>query len=296
MEGVPQPRLRRASRRAEAAARIRRPQPVRARARARRRTRILLDRTPVGAVRMTSPAGPRFSTWRERIARTRVLVAGDVMLDRYWFGDVERISPEAPVPVVKVTRTRGAPRRGGQRRAQRGRARRADDAALRDRHRRARRRAGAPARDGARADVVPPRPGAVHHRQDAGHRPPAAAAAHRLRDRALARTARDQAGRFRPAARGYRSRHPFRLRQRGARAHRHDDRACPRRRQAGAGRSEGRRLGQVPRRHGDHAESRRVPPGRRPVAGCRRHGGQGARAARASSTSRRCSSRARRKE
>jgi rfaE bifunctional protein kinase chain/domain len=32
----------------------------------------------------------------------RILVVGDVMLDRYWFGDVSRISPEAPVPVVKV--------------------------------------------------------------------------------------------------------------------------------------------------------------------------------------------------
>jgi len=34
----------------------------------------------------------------------RVLVVGDVMLDRYWFGEVERISPEAPVPVLKVER------------------------------------------------------------------------------------------------------------------------------------------------------------------------------------------------
>ena len=34
----------------------------------------------------------------------RILVVGDVMLDRYWFGDVSRISPEAPVPVVRVTR------------------------------------------------------------------------------------------------------------------------------------------------------------------------------------------------
>lgn len=34
----------------------------------------------------------------------RVLVVGDVMLDRYWFGDVSRISPEAPVPVVRVER------------------------------------------------------------------------------------------------------------------------------------------------------------------------------------------------
>ena len=36
------------------------------------------------------------------ITLTNVLVVGDVMLDRYWFGDVERISPEAPVPIVSV--------------------------------------------------------------------------------------------------------------------------------------------------------------------------------------------------
>jgi rfaE bifunctional protein kinase chain/domain len=40
----------------------------------------------------------------EAIAHSRVLVVGDVMLDRYWFGEVERISPEAPVPVVRVAR------------------------------------------------------------------------------------------------------------------------------------------------------------------------------------------------
>jgi rfaE bifunctional protein kinase chain/domain len=34
----------------------------------------------------------------------RLLVVGDIMLDRYWFGDVSRISPEAPVPVVRVER------------------------------------------------------------------------------------------------------------------------------------------------------------------------------------------------
>lgn len=39
---------------------------------------------------------------KQRFARARVLVAGDVMLDRYWFGDVSRISPEAPVPVAKI--------------------------------------------------------------------------------------------------------------------------------------------------------------------------------------------------
>ncbi|MQY50367.1 D-glycero-beta-D-manno-heptose-7-phosphate kinase [Rhodocyclus tenuis] len=39
----------------------------------------------------------------------RLLVVGDVMLDRYWFGDVSRISPEAPVPVVKVERSEERP-------------------------------------------------------------------------------------------------------------------------------------------------------------------------------------------
>ena len=34
--------------------------------------------------------------------QAKVLVLGDVMLDRYWFGATNRISPEAPVPVVRV--------------------------------------------------------------------------------------------------------------------------------------------------------------------------------------------------
>ncbi|MDX9993706.1 MAG: D-glycero-beta-D-manno-heptose-7-phosphate kinase [Rhodocyclaceae bacterium] len=38
-----------------------------------------------------------------------VLVVGDVMLDRYWFGEVSRISPEAPVPVVKVEKSEERP-------------------------------------------------------------------------------------------------------------------------------------------------------------------------------------------
>lgn len=37
-----------------------------------------------------------------RFAAAKILVVGDVMLDRYWFGDVQRISPEAPVPVAKI--------------------------------------------------------------------------------------------------------------------------------------------------------------------------------------------------
>lgn len=40
-----------------------------------------------------------------RFAAAKVLVCGDVMLDRYWFGDVSRISPEAPVPVAKIGKT-----------------------------------------------------------------------------------------------------------------------------------------------------------------------------------------------
>src|SRR6058998_3014512 len=50
-----------------------------------------------------------FAAYKERIAGTRLLVVGDVMLDRYWFGDVERISPEAPVPVVKIARSEERP-------------------------------------------------------------------------------------------------------------------------------------------------------------------------------------------
>ena len=43
--------------------------------------------------------------------KARVLVVGDVMLDRYWYGEVSRISPEAPVPIVKIEtrRTRETP-------------------------------------------------------------------------------------------------------------------------------------------------------------------------------------------
>jgi rfaE bifunctional protein kinase chain/domain len=49
---------------------------------------------------MTNPAPTR-----AELADRSVLVVGDAMLDRYWFGDVERISPEAPVPVVRVRST-----------------------------------------------------------------------------------------------------------------------------------------------------------------------------------------------
>jgi rfaE bifunctional protein kinase chain/domain len=50
---------------------------------------------PLAAARMEQPDAPK---------APRVLIVGDIMLDRYWFGDVSRISPEAPVPVVRVER------------------------------------------------------------------------------------------------------------------------------------------------------------------------------------------------
>lgn len=40
----------------------------------------------------------------EKIQNKKILVVGDLMLDRYWFGEVNRISPEAPVPVVRVVK------------------------------------------------------------------------------------------------------------------------------------------------------------------------------------------------
>ena len=43
------------------------------------------------------------------LSAVRLLIVGDVMLDRYWFGEVSRISPEAPVPVVKIERSEERP-------------------------------------------------------------------------------------------------------------------------------------------------------------------------------------------
>jgi len=49
-------------------------------------------------------SGRRLAELIRRFAGVRVLVVGDLMLDRFVWGQVERISPEAPVPVVHVTR------------------------------------------------------------------------------------------------------------------------------------------------------------------------------------------------
>lgn len=51
---------------------------------------------------MNRPDGAGLTALLERISQLRILVVGDLMLDEYRSGDVERISPEAPVPIVRV--------------------------------------------------------------------------------------------------------------------------------------------------------------------------------------------------
>ena len=46
---------------------------------------------------------------KQLLAQKNVLVVGDSMLDKYWFGDTNRISPEAPVPVVRIVRCEERP-------------------------------------------------------------------------------------------------------------------------------------------------------------------------------------------
>ena len=41
----------------------------------------------------------------DSFSKAKILVVGDVMLDQYWFGSVDRVSPEAPVPVLAVQNT-----------------------------------------------------------------------------------------------------------------------------------------------------------------------------------------------
>ncbi len=48
----------------------------------------------------------RLLEYLPRLSGARVLIVGDVMLDEYFLGDAERISPEAPVPVVKISEDR----------------------------------------------------------------------------------------------------------------------------------------------------------------------------------------------
>ena len=130
---------------------------------------------------------------RDSSPQARVLVVGDAMLDRYWFGAVERISPEAPVPVVRVNREEE--RLGGA----------ANVASTSRRSARRRRCSPSSATTSRRAassrcceqqgieHAVRARPAALHDRQAARHRPLAAADARRLRERARPRGARRHA-------------------------------------------------------------------------------------------------------
>ena len=53
---------------------------------------------------MSAPTTQQLESWIERFSGRRIAVLGDCMLDRYQWGRVERISPEAPVPVVEIDR------------------------------------------------------------------------------------------------------------------------------------------------------------------------------------------------
>src|SRR3979409_908347 len=99
MAGIPQPGFRRHPRKAEDTRHLRRPQSLR----------------PGRGAR----AGPGVFPHRKKVlkapdtSKARVLVVGDVMLDRYWYGEVSRISPEAPVPVVLINESKEDLRLGG---------------------------------------------------------------------------------------------------------------------------------------------------------------------------------------
>src|SRR3979409_2390052 len=99
MAGIPQPGFRRHPRKAEDTRHLRRPQSLR----------------PGRGAR----AGPGVFPHRKKVlkapdtSKARVLVVGDVMLDRYWYGQVSRISPEAPVPIVLVSEQEEEVRLGG---------------------------------------------------------------------------------------------------------------------------------------------------------------------------------------
>src|ERR1700744_4353697 len=64
--------------------------------------RPMPEAMPAASASTSAPALTKVP--RPQLNAARGLVVGDVMLDRYWFGDVNRISPEAPVPVVHVQR------------------------------------------------------------------------------------------------------------------------------------------------------------------------------------------------
>src|SRR5271156_3189786 len=64
---------------------------------------------PATAAPPTDPDHERLAGTVRRLSRASVLVVGDAMLDRYVYGEVERVSPEAPVPVLAVQRELAMP-------------------------------------------------------------------------------------------------------------------------------------------------------------------------------------------
>ncbi len=62
---------------------------------------------------MTAPARMRLDLAIPDLHPLRILVAGEVILDRYLWGDVARISPEAPIPILQVHRREEKPGNAG---------------------------------------------------------------------------------------------------------------------------------------------------------------------------------------
>ena len=62
-----------------------------------------------GATHTAAPSVQRLTEWVQTFSKGTVLIVGDIMLDTYLSGDAERISPEAPVPVVHITQERHVP-------------------------------------------------------------------------------------------------------------------------------------------------------------------------------------------
>ena len=63
-----------------------------------------MNDTAIGDQGGPTPLQPDLAAAVRRLAHSNVLVVGDVMLDRFSYGDVQRVSPEAPVPIVTVAR------------------------------------------------------------------------------------------------------------------------------------------------------------------------------------------------
>jgi D-beta-D-heptose 7-phosphate kinase/D-beta-D-heptose 1-phosphate adenosyltransferase len=68
-----------------------------------------MDSIPPGSDPLPEDPPPDLIAAIRRLSKTSVLVVGDVMLDRYAYGEVQRISPEAPVPILTVERETAMP-------------------------------------------------------------------------------------------------------------------------------------------------------------------------------------------